>query len=169
MPKRLLARCQPDSIREFRIAAHQRFNDALALSVAGNRTAAIYLWGYSAEMILKTAYFVLKGMAENTSLTWRGDIFPAINYGRSVRGIMWPSGGQGHNVRAWAELLVLERALIPGMAYSPEIGQEVQACGQRIGQLWNETLRYHKDLAYQHEVTQVRQATEWLLTNSSVL
>src|SRR5437588_276642 len=51
MPRRLLERCQPDSIREFRAAGRQRFDDALALAAAGHRTGAIYLWGYTAEMI----------------------------------------------------------------------------------------------------------------------
>ena len=34
-----------------------------------------------------------------------------------------------------------------------------------FGQLWTESLRYHNNLAYQHEVTQVRLAAEWLLVN----
>ncbi len=77
--------------------------------------------------------------------------------------IAWPHQGAGHNVRAWAELLVAERAATPGRAYAPAVAQQVQTCGQRIGQLWNESLRYHNNLAYQHEVTRVRLATEWLL------
>ncbi len=72
MPRRLIDRCQPDCIREFRLAARQRFDDALVLAASGRRTGAIYLWGYTAEMTLKAAYFSLIGMAETDTITWRG-------------------------------------------------------------------------------------------------
>jgi hypothetical protein len=168
MPKRLPARWQPESIREFRASARWRFDEAMALAATGYRTGAIYLWGYSAEMILKAAYFSLLGRSETALLTWAGDILPAINAGRAI-GIAWPGPGQGHNVRAWAELLVNEHAATPGAAYPPLFGQEVQACGQSIGLLWSETLRYHKNVAYLHEMNQVREAAEWLLVNSDAL
>lgn len=168
MPKRLPARWQPESIREFRASARWRFDEGIALAAAGYRTGAIYLWGYSAEMILKAAYFSLLGRAEMALLTWAGDILPAINTGRAM-GIAWPFLGQGHNVRAWAELLVAEHAATPGAAYPPLFGQEVQACGQSIGQLWSEMLRYHRNVAYLYEMSRVREAAEWLLVNSNAL
>src|SRR6202008_2021190 len=77
MPRRLIDRCQPDSIREFRASARQRYEDGLALAGAGNRTAAIYLWGYVAEMTLKAAYFSLFGLAEHDAITVPGHIQPA--------------------------------------------------------------------------------------------
>jgi hypothetical protein len=169
MPKRLPDRWRPESIREFRASAQQRFEDGLALAGQGRRTGAIYLWGYSAEMTLKAAYFRLTGLAATEVITWGGHIQPAIDRGRNVLGVVWPHPGQGHNVRAWAELLVAERAAMPGAAYVHTFGQEVQACGQRIGQLWSETLRYHKNVAYLHEMNQVREAAEGLLVNADVL
>jgi hypothetical protein len=168
MPKRLPARWQPESIREFRASAQWRFDEGMALASAGYRTGAVYLWGYSAEMTLKAAYFALLGRAETALLTWVGDILPAITAGRAF-GNAWPFSGQGHNVRAWAELLVAERAATPGAAYAPLLGREVQACGQGIGQLWSETLRYHKNVAYLYEMNQIREAAEWLLVNSDDL
>jgi hypothetical protein len=169
MPKRLPARWQPESIQEFRASARQRFEDAVALAGMGRRTGAIYMWGYSAEMTLKAAYFLLTGLAEDDLITWGGHILPAIDRGRKVLGIAWPVPGQGHNVRAWAELLVAERAAMPGAAYASRFGREVQACGRAIGQLWSETLRYHKNLAYVYEMNQVREAAEWLLVNTGAL
>ncbi len=168
MPKRLPARWQPESIREFRASAGRRFDEGMALAAAGYRTGAIYLWGYSAEMTLKAACFSLLGHRDGAVLTWLGDILPAIRAGRGL-GLAWPPQGQGHNVRAWAELLVAQRAATPGAAYPPLFGQEVQGCGQSIGQLWSEALRYHKNLAYAYEMNQVREAAEWLLVNSHAL
>jgi len=168
MPKRLLDRCRPDSVREFRLAARQRFNEGMSLSAAGQRTGAIYLWGYVAEMTLKAAYFSLLGLADPAVITWNGHLRPAINRGRAI-GIAWPPQGAGHNVRAWAELLVVVRALAPATAFAPALAHDVQRRGQRIGQLWSETLRYRKNYAYLYEVRQAREAAEWLLVNSDLL
>ena len=170
MPRRLLTRCQPDSIQEFRVSARQRYDDGLTAASGGRGLAAIYFWGYCAEMLLKAAYFSVLGVGEATHLQMAGHINPAIQLGRAL-GIAWPQGGQGHNVRAWAELLILERATHPNpaMAYLVDFGYQVQASGQRISQLWNETLRYHKNTPYSYEITQVREAVEWLLVNSELL
>jgi hypothetical protein len=168
MPRRLLDRCEPDSIREFRAAARERFDDGLALAAAGRPTGAIYLWGYAAEMALKAAYFALIGLANTTVITWSVHLQPAIARGRAM-GIAWPNQGAGHNVRAWAELLVAVRALSPATAFAPPVGLDVQRCGQRIEQLWRETLRYPKNVAYPHEMRQVREAVEWLLVNAPTL
>lgn len=168
MPRRLLDRCHPDSIREFRAAARQRFDDGVSLSAAGQRTGAIYLWGYTAEMTLKAAYFSLIGLAETAVVTWNAHLRPAINRGRAM-GIAWPPQGAGHNVRAWAELLVAARALGPATALAPPLALDVQRRGQRIEQLWSETLRYRKNYAYLYEVRQIREAAEWLLVNSDIL
>jgi hypothetical protein len=157
MPRRLIDRYQPESIREFRASARQRYHDGLAVAGAGNRTAAIYLWGYATEMTLKAAYFALIGLAETDVVTVAGHIQPAINRGRDPPlAIAWPSQGAGHNILAWAELLVGARALAPASAYEPAFGAQVQGCGQWIWQLWRETLRYHKNRAYLYEVRQVR-------------
>src|SRR5205085_55562 len=100
MPRSLPARWQPESIREFRAAARRRYDEGVALAASGReyRTGAIYVWGYSAEMTLKAAYFSLTGYAENAVLTWGADILPAINRARTILGITWPVAGQGHNV-----------------------------------------------------------------------
>ena len=55
MPRRLLSRVGRDTVREFRAAAAERYLDARLLAREGRRTAAIYLWGYVAEMYLKAA------------------------------------------------------------------------------------------------------------------
>jgi hypothetical protein len=170
MPRRLLKRCQPDSIREFRASARQRYDDGLIAAAGGRGLAAIYLWGYSAEMLVKAAYFSVLGVGEGTTLEMGVHLKPAIQLGRGL-GIAWPQGGEGHNVRAWSELLILERATHPdpAMAYAVNFGDQVQARGQRISQIWNETLRYHKNKPYLHEVAQIRDAAEWFIVNSTFL
>ena len=168
MPRRSPDRWRLECIQEFRAAAKERFDDALSLAAAGRRTGAIYLWGYSAEMLIKAAYFSAFGLSEMSPITWAGELYPAINRGRTQFFIPWPRTGQGHNIEAWSELLVSERSF-RGFAYSTGFGLEVQRQARRIGQLWSETLRYHRNIAYLHEVTQVRQAAEWFLVYADVL
>jgi hypothetical protein len=166
MPKQLLERIQPDSIREFRSAASERYIDGEAAAKIGRRTAAIYLWGYSAEMTLKAAYFAAVGFSETRAITI-GDLGAARNAGIASFHITWPNQGKFHNVRAWADLLVGFRSHPPGIAYTlPTFGDELKRRGRWIEPLWSETLRYHKNVAYPHEVERVRQATGWLLINS---
>ena len=168
MPRRLLDRCRPDSIQEFRLAASRRFDDGLAMASQGRRTAAIYLWGYTGEMIIKAAYFSFLGIHDAQDLSWSIDVRPAIRAGRQL-GILWPPHGEGHNVRAWGELLINARSTSAASAFPIAFGHDVQRHCQRIGQLWRETLRYRKNHAYLHEVNQVRVSAEWLLVHSHAL
>lgn len=166
MPKRLLDRCQPDSICEFRAAARQRSRDALALVASERRTAAIYLWGYAAEMTLKAAYYNAIGFTESQHITV-ADLHAAKATAPSM-GVTW--SGNLHDIGAWAELLVATRATVPGIAYSvPHFGSEVVSRARRIQLLWSEILRYHKNVAYVHEVEDVQASAQWLLSHSFFL
>lgn len=113
MPRSLLERCQPDSIREFRAAARQRFQDAVSAAASDRRTAAVYLWGYAAEVTLKGAYFRLIGFGSTLVITPL-DLQNAVNRGIAL-GVVWPTRARWHNVRAWAELLVTHRSTTPGL------------------------------------------------------
>ena len=65
----LIARVTADhSIREFRNAAWRRYQEARRLAINGDRLAAIYLWGYAAEMLLKAAYFRLVGWSPTQAM-----------------------------------------------------------------------------------------------------
>ena len=163
MPKHLLNRCLPNSVREFRSASLQRYTDGISLASAGRRTAAVYLWGYSAEMTLKAAYFSFLGFTDSQTITIQ-DLIDAKR-----KAISWrlPWQGNLHDLTAWANLIVETRMRTSGSAYaSPKFGLEVQARGQRLTRFWKETLRYNKNVAYAYEIRQVREAVEWLLIHS---
>ena len=81
MPKPLLDRLQPDSIAEFRLAAQQRFLDGEIAGDRDRRTAAIYLWGYAVEMLLKAAYFEVDGFPERQPILIQ-DLKNAVKFGR---------------------------------------------------------------------------------------
>jgi len=153
-------RCLPDSVGEFELAVRQRDHDARSLAAAGRRTAAIYLWGYAAEMVLKAAYYRRIGHLPGQPIT-ATDLRLARTAAVGL-GITWP--GNLHHLANWAQLLVLTRATIPGWAYpQPGFGNDVVAQVRRLHRHWVETLRYHKNVAYPHEVEQAQAGTDWLL------
>ncbi len=165
MPKHLIDRLRPDSILEFRAAARERYQDGLAARDSGRRTAAVYLFGYTAEMVLKAAYFRLIGYPEGQNISMaqlKAAQKPAIT------NFAWQ--GSLHSLESWAKLLVSTRASRPDLAYPvPNFGAKVVDTVRRITSSWRENMRYHKNIAYPHEVTRVEEATRWLLENSAKL
>jgi hypothetical protein len=147
MPRRLPDRCRPDSIGEFRAAAAHRFQDGIALATAGRRTAAIYVWGYAAEMTLKAGYFTVMGFPDAQVIVM-ADLRAAAASAPGLGLAAWPAPYRFHDLSLWAELLVATRRRRPGMAYpSRRFGDQVVARSQRAQRLWRENLRYHKNHA----------------------
>ena len=167
MPRFLLDRCGDDCIRSFQAAAQVRFADGMLAARAERRTAAIYLWGYAAEMLIKAAYFTAIGFGR-TRIIQFGDLNDARN--RAIiapYNILWPSAGKFHNVRAWCDYLVAYRSASPGIPYfDPGFGGKIKRRGMQIEPIWRETLRYHENLAYPHEVERMRSAVAWLVRHS---
>lgn len=129
---------------------------------SGHGAAAIYLWGYIGEMILKAAWFELIGFPQDRTITTR-DLHDAADQAKAY-GIQ--TFGNLHHLPHWAELLVQHRIHL-GRGYSlPALGAEVEEHSQRIYQRWRETLRYKTNRPYASEVRAVRESAQWLLANS---
>lgn len=166
MPLRLPQRVCKDTVREFRAAAAERYLDACILAHEGRRTAAIYLWGYVVEMMLKAAYFSAFGYDPDEEIT-RADLVAARHLAPSL-GLIWT--GNLHSIHDWGQLLVRTRASVPGLAYSDAaFASRVATTAYRIALLWTEILRYHKSVAYRHEVRQVSEAVEWFWDSHDLL
>jgi hypothetical protein len=119
-------------------------------------------------MTLKAAYFDSLGFAPDREIT-RGDLNDAVKFGTAAM-VLWPGRGRLHSIRAWAETLVVRRGSAPGTAYDrPGFGIQVAREGQRLERYWSESLRYHKNVAYLHEVKRVKKSAEWFLVNSDLL
>lgn len=159
MPKLLLHRLRTDCILGFRRAAFERIEDGFRLVAADRRTAGIYLWGYSTEMILKAAYFSAVGFGLDQPISIH-DLQAAKNSSMNL-GFAWL--GNLHSLDSWATLLVRWRAATPGAMYStPSFASDLLAQVGRISRVWRESLRYHANLAYLFEVHAAQRAVEWL-------
>jgi hypothetical protein len=164
MPRLLVERFADDSINQFRMAAYIRNQDAQQLNVAAHHAAAVYLWGYVAEMTLKAAWFQLIGFRPDQPITVR-DMHSARGLAGQY-GISWP--GNLHALDAWARLLVEHRIRL-GSGYSPRFCNEVLVHSRRVYARWRETLRYKKNRAYPAEARTVAQSAQWLLYHSDRL
>lgn len=165
VPKPIIQRLSPDSIQGFRAAALVRFDDASRLEENGRGVAAMYLWGYSVEMAIKAAYFSGLGLSAAHPITMT-DLGVAINHTAKSLGIAWPSAGRLHNLECWAQLLVAHRASYHRPYSDPALGRNVLRHAGIAYSRWRETLRYHKNRAYGHEVAQMRLAASWFQINA---
>jgi hypothetical protein len=169
MPLLLPRRLKVETPAGFREAARERFLDGCALADTERGLAAIYLWGYAAEMLLKAAYFKVDGHGDNEPITLQQVRNAVRQLAQTTYRIIWPAAGDLHNVARWAELLVLHRQT-RGLPYAnPPFADDVRFHAEAVYDRWRETLRYHPNRAYQHEVNRVRSATNWLLDHELLL
>ena len=164
MPRLLIDRLQADCVSQFRAAAVIRDRDAWHLARAGRGTAAIYLWGYAAEMTLKAAWFSLLGFSENRPID-RTDLRTALATAKA-HGITWPQEEPLHAVHCWAQLLVHHRANLKRGYTSAGFSAEILRQSDRVYERWRTILRYKRNRAYPAEVQAVAESARWLLYNS---
>ena len=168
MPRLLVDRFLPDSVAQFQAVAAIRNDDAHSLLAVGRGTAAIYFWGYAAEMILKQAWFRLAGFSDAQQIGVK-DLNAAVKTATSVYGITWPGHGQLHNIYCWAQLVTRHHIATVGPYADMTFEPEVTGQAKRIYERWRESMRYKKNQAYMAEVYAVQSAASWILNNAQNL
>lgn len=165
MPQLLPTRFATECIREFELAATERYLDAIQLADSGRRTGAIYLFGYVVEMLLKARYFRLIGFTETQAISMTDLRFAVSTSAASTaRSLGLPGTSNFHNVSAWADLIVAYRThhgfLYAEPGFDAALSDNVRAIQAR----WTEVLRYHKNVAYSHEMNIVRTCCGWIVS-----
>src|SRR5438128_990093 len=150
---------RPHSVTSFRLAASARYQEAYVLATHEHRLAAIYLWGYCAEMLLKAAYFRLQGWHLDQPISL-SDLQQAKYYSTHALLFAWP--GNLHYLPGWKNLLAEERRR-QGKRYSRSFERSLHAHVKRLALHWSEALRYYEVQPFQGEVNTCRQAVEWLI------
>ena len=95
-----------ETVQELEDASEVRYRESiLLLDSEETRTAGVYLLGYAAEMLLKTAYFRFVGAASSDAVA---DLLGAAKAAARVlqRGV---DSENYHSAIFWAQLLVLSR------------------------------------------------------------
>ena len=138
-------------------AAERRLWDGLILALGGPgyETGAIYLMGYVAEMLLKSAYFQVTGVpvAQNIASHLQGARTHAS----------W-RGGNLHNLRSWFALLNDVRFL-RGVPWSAVTAATVARHVFTVDAHWRESLRYSAFAATEAELNEVFISVDWLHAN----
>jgi hypothetical protein len=157
----LLSRIHRDhTIRRFRAAAHDRYNEAIRLAAAHDRLAAIYLAGYVAEMCLKAAYFQAIGFSETQMIRFQ-DLQNARNVAINSLQLGW-HGRNLHDLESWGNLLIAERQR-RGMRYPPNFVRSLNARIRSVRMNWAPELRYQVNRPHRAEVRIVIEASTWFL------
>lgn len=147
------------SIQTLDAAAPWRLADARVLDREGRRTAAVYLYGYVAEIRLTAACYRLTGHA------------PEQTIGRGTReGLERDARRQNimssdpHDLLGWARLLLILRKR-DRIGYDREFGIEMVSRVADLYGNWRPRLRYRAIYPTAAQLTLVRDAAEWLDNN----
>ena len=150
----------PETIQEFTGAAEDRYWEGIELLVDGQYHGGIYLLGYVAEMLQKSAYFSFRGEAP-TSLVWPM-LNPAWRRGADwFSGSFSPNSPDYHNLDFWARLLIEERRRagrpLPYHLHSPYLIHS-----SRIYLGWWIEMRYRRAAANQDDAENMLDSVSWL-------
>lgn len=154
-----------DTWSEMESAALHRYFDGLQLATSERDrfTGALYVLGYAAEMLVKTAYYRFRGVGPSA------DVTRELNGMRDravALGLLWR--GNKHNLESLAALLVLER-MAQGSAMDPVFAAQFQARISGVAAHWSEVLRYKGVVTLESELAEVFGSVDWLLANHAHL
>lgn len=138
-----LASLGPETVHDLETAGRARFWDAMELAIAGRTYAAIYVGGYSAEMLLKSATFRLRGAALHQPA---GAFFgPAKAYGQARFSTI--SHENYHSIIFW-QLSIIELRKDAGLPHGGGVFVELMLNSQTIFDYWNVAMRYRDSEAH---------------------
>ena len=143
-------------------AAEKRYYDALELAINGTAysTGAIYLFGYVAEMCLKTAYFQFVGELPTADLMSKsGPISTAMKSPYFTGG-----NKKAHDLVCWANLIIGARRA-KNNPLSPILVTELSYHVDVLANDWTVDLRYKFTNATPLEIEDVLVSVDWLRNN----
>ena len=164
MPVLLRNRIGGDTLRKLVVSADARKLEGRTLHLDGLWLGAVYLYGYSVEMRVKTSYFVASGFGRNQQIARRD----RQDAGRDYQQFGLPGGLGPHDIFGWAQLLVAKRVNV-GQPYHASFARELLMHAQRVHERWTEVLRYRPNRPYGHEVMTVAQGAAWFEQNFETL
>lgn len=168
MPTAQVLTTRPHSVGRFRLAAWARFREADQLALAAFRLnnpalrlGAIYLYGYVAELVLKSAYFRCRSANANGTFSI-GDLNNARNRATQHFHINWH--GNLHSLQGWSSLLIHERAAA-GQPYTAQFSAALTTHVSTLMLLWRESIRYYYSRPRLSESSRAHAAARWLLAS----
>lgn len=159
MTKSLADRLGPDTIHRFQQSAPKRLEEGDLLS-REHPLAAIYLYGYAAEMVLKAAYFKNLGYGSIAEIDR-----DARNRAAALARLHRFMDREPHDVLGWARLLVWDKQNLHKPAYGAKMSKLIVAMASTVYDNWRPQMRYRNISPSPATVSVVRGAVDWLLKN----
>lgn len=165
MPLRIVQEAHEETVAEMYLAADARYAEGLILHRAGQHDAAIYLWGYTAEILLKLAYCRLEPSFQISDIA-------ATRFGPLHT--LWRSLFPGsrldlHDLHSLAFLLEYEYQQRHGHAYRLIVAMPFYHCIDRLQGNWWVSSRYRHTRADAREAEETQEDVEWLYTHHMAL
>lgn len=135
MPIRPLFSGQDESIAGFEAAAEGMYEAGFNLMASTQSGQGVYLMGYVAEMLLKSAYFRLRGFAAGQVIVMT-DLKDAVQ-----RHHLALPPEKYHDLELWAQLVTSERLLV-GLS-NPSMEGDLQLKAARLNTNWSVKMRYY--------------------------
>ena len=164
-PLRSRLEAEHQTIQQMELAADDRYWEGRALmTTPGREGGGVYLFGYVAEMLLKTAYFRFDGAAPADLVPPR--LAPACNKRGALN--IYLSHESYHSLRFWEELLVrlrhYRRCRMGG-----DLETQLKWRVRRLHRTWWVEMRYLADQAEPGDATDVFDDVTWLRDHHSLL
>jgi len=160
----IIGKIGPDTVSRLERAAERRCAEADWLSEGKHHLAALYFYGYVAEIVLGLTYFRMIGYNAKEPIL-RDALNKTLKLTRS-RSLM---SDKAHPVDGWALLLIEERARLYPPAYERRMERLLRDRALVISENWSPKLRCRAIEIGEDQVTPVRESAHWLLENSQRL
>lgn len=148
----------PETILDLARASRARYEEGLSFISQGKPWIGIYIAGYSAEMILKIAYFLAKGAQ------WSSPVKPELDSTlREARflGVLYPPQGF-HNTLFWMDLLIA-KLNHQGHRLTGDFESDLRTRTDILYDIWCISMRYRREEPMEEEVNAFIWALSWLM------
>ena len=145
----------PETWPELQRAAEQRFWDGLSLATSSEHceTGAIYLLGYTVEMLLKAAYYREQGVPRHVDTSQAR---------KQARGLVSGYRRNDHDLNYWVNVLEQLRILHKRPLDAATLGA-IRLKVAAVEANWDESIRYRAVGPTETELNEVLGSADWLL------
>jgi len=157
VPLRYRIEAHPETVQDLELASGEKFWEGIELLVTGHRGGGIYLLGYAAEMILKSAYFRFDGARPGDPVGAR--LGPARSWGKQFL----PSIDHEnyHSLWFWYHILRRKRRRA-GRPLAQALDDQLLRRVRRIYGMWTVAMRYQPDQALEAEAESFYNDVRWI-------
>ena len=160
----LADRLAPDTVSQLERAAALRHDDGLALLHAKHGLAAVYLFGYSAEMCLAAAYFRAAGFAAKRAID-RDELRRHMTRARNLQDADGKPlmNSDPHPLVGWARFLRWQRTASKISAVNLRRVDDAICNAELLYKHWRPELRYKVVEVTTPQLAEVSMASTWFL------